>query len=316
MAEFNGQLDPNYYTSNQQGGGRVADRTPSLRKFYGTDCRETKQRWIAQGIVAKAGTIMQKDAANFLVPHRGFKEKAYVTFYSTLPADESVTIAGLTFTAGASGISKANLAKAWSSLPSGIDYVTAAAQALAAGITADMGAFTAGTLTNYLTDEVLFGDTSANSVAFIYTGTDADPVNLTVTPSLEYDVTVDIVLASQNFQKIEGVLAFDVDTTSGAALNAVFEEATFFADDDGRSFLRWKTVTTGTIPDSEKVYNPVTNAYTPCTSYNTGCYGNTAAAKRAKAAFVTGSEIGIHLFQAGANVGMEDLTNALVGSPT
>ena len=149
MAEYNGQLDPRYYDQNQQGGGRIADRTPSLRKFYGTEDSSTKQRWVAAGIVAKAGTIMQCDNAGYLVPHRGFKEKAIVTFLATLTVGKVVTIAGLTFTAGSSGCTVANLVKAWSSIPAGTGYVAAAAAALAAGITAAMGTFTAGTLTNY-----------------------------------------------------------------------------------------------------------------------------------------------------------------------
>jgi hypothetical protein len=317
MAEYNGQLDPRYYDQNQQGGGRVADRTPSLRKFYGIDCHETTQRWIASGVVAKAGTIMQCDNAGYLVPHRGFKEKAVVTFLDTLTSGKVVTIAGLTFTAGSSGCTVANLVKAWSSIPASTGYVAAASAALAAGITARMGTFTAGTLTNYLTDEITVGDISPNAVAFVYIGTDVDPANLTViTDNVASLTTVDIILALQNFQKIEGVLAVDVDNTSAAAYAPIFEEGTFFADDDGRSFLRWITATSGSVPDSEKVYNPITNTYVPCTAYNTGCYGTTEAAKRAKQRFVTGSEIDIYLFQTGANVGMEDLTNALVGSPT
>jgi hypothetical protein len=389
--EYNGQLDPRYYDQNQQGGGRIANRTPSLRKFYGIEEYSTKQRWVALGVVAKAGTIMQCDSANFLVPHRGFKEKAFVTFVNALTVGKEVTIAGLTFTATVGGAGITKLAKAWSSLAASTAFTVASPQtagtgnatfttgsttatfatapALKAGtalfgtdnifigiLASDTvttsgtlvanpvgagtaytstvaaafsyiagnsattvaigGFFTAGTLTNYLTDEIAIGDTAASAVAFVHTGADVDPTNLVVTTDNVATLTsIDIVLASENFQKLEGVLAVDVNNTAAAGYAPVFNEGTFFADDDGRSFLRWKTTTTNTIPDSEKVYNPVTNTYVTCTTYDTRCSGNSDIAKRAKERFVNGSEIGIYLFQPGANIEMEYLTNALVGSP-
>lgn len=306
---LNGQLDPTYYNQNQLAGARVADRNPPMRKFYGIEDHCSTLRWIASGVVAKAGTIMQKDSMNFLVPHRGYKEKAIVTFLATLTSGKVATIAGLTFTAGSSGCTVSNLVKAWKDIPVGTSAADATTLAAANGITSAIGTFTSGTLTNYLSEAVTVNDIAPNSVAFVYTGTDADPSNLTVTSDNVATLTsVDIIIASQDFQKIEGVLCFDVNTIAGATQYAVYEEGCFYADDDGRSFLRWRKET------GDTVYDPVNDVNVACTAYNTGCYGNTNAAQRAKQAFVSGSEFDIFLFQAGANISLQSETDYLVGA--
>jgi flagellin len=71
------------------------------------------------------------------------KQVSTVTFQA-LATGQSVTVAGLTFTAGSDGISAANLQKAYGAAAAGDAFGAATAKLAAANVTTAMGAFTAG----------------------------------------------------------------------------------------------------------------------------------------------------------------------------
>lgn len=192
-------------------------------------------------------------------------------------------------TSGTSGTLVANPVGA------GTAYTTTVAAAFSyiagdsAATVAKGGFFTAGTLTGYTTqgsdsDTVVFTATTAlaNATDVAATGTGTAP-------------TIVISGGSATFVKPVAVTLYDVDATSAAVATQVYTEACFWGDDyNGTtvlnpSFLRWYT------DPSETVYNASTGLSVACTSYNTGCFGNSTAMQKLKRMYVSGTEFSVYL---------------------
>ena len=147
------------------------------------------------------------------------------------------------------------------------------------------GFFTAGTLTGYVTtgadaNTILFTATTAlaNATDVAATGTGTAP-------------TIAIAAGGATFVKPKAVLLYDVDATSAVTAAQVYTEAHFWGDDlsGNASFLRWYT------DPSETVYNASTGTTTTCTTYNTGCYGDSIAMQKLKRMYVSGTEFKVYL---------------------
>lgn len=261
-------------------GGRFdyADYTPQ-RTFYRSECTKTKQSVIKSGQVLKARTFLESDANGKLIAHTGLSESAIVKF-AALTAGQTLILAGLTWTAGGSGTTVAQLAAAWANIASGTVYTSLSA------ITAG-GTFTAGTLTGWSTSLQVFGANStaatvvagANEVVFTSTGGLSNVTDLAATGTGTAP-TISKVDGATAFNKIAGVTVYDVDATSADVASAVYVEASFWA-----SALVWAvdpTVDTITKPDGTTVL---------CTAYNTGTLRESADATRLlQSKFVEGTE--------------------------
>lgn len=261
-------------------GGRLdyADYVPQ-KTFFRSECTKTKQSVIKSGQVLKARTFLESDANGKLIAHTGLSESAIVKF-AALTAGQTLILAGLTWTAGGSGTTVAQLAAAWGNIAAGTGY--AALSAITAG-----GTFTAGTLTGWATSLQVFGANSTaativagtNEVVFTSTGglTNATDLAATGTGTAPTISKVDGVTA---FNKIAGLTVYDVDATSADVAASVYIEASLWA-----SAIVWAvdpTVDTITKPDGTTVL---------CTAYNTGTLRESADATRLlQSKFVEGTE--------------------------
>lgn len=258
------------FDTQQNGVTRYSATTPK-RKFFGADNSKSAVKTIKQGQVLKAGTFLESDSAGKLIAHGNIAESALVTFTTALTSGQTLIIAGLTWTAGGSGTTVAQLVTAWKDIAVGTGY--AALSTRTGG-----GSFTAGTLTGYATeahdaDTVIFNAATAlaNATDVAATGTGTAP-------------TITILAGTATFNKISGVTMYDVDATSSDVDASIYIEASFWAQDDGYDFLLWAVdpaVDKITLADGTTV---------ACTAYNTGCKGTSAAARRLKQKFVEGSE--------------------------
>lgn len=264
----------------QQSGGWDAypDRV-TLRQFYKKDeCAETDNATIASGQVILAGTFLERDTTSpyHLKVHGGITESTLATFDTALTAGQTLIVAGLTFTSGASGTTAAQLVTAFNN--NGTGFASGTGYAAMTGVTNTIngGTFTAGTLTGYNTepkdaDTVLFNAAASGAAAtdIAFTGTGTAP-------------TLVKTEGTATFNKIAGVTIYDVDATSAAVDAEVYVEASFWGDDDGTTFLRWAVDTTDVLTKAD-------GTTVALTAYNTGCSGVTAASNNLKKKFVEGS---------------------------
>ena len=251
--------------TTQRNGGFVSypDRV-STKTFFRSSDRFTKSVTIKSGQVLKGLSFLESDAAGKCIAHSGFSESAVVTF-TALTAGQTLILAGLTFTAGGSGTTAAQLATSWAGIADGTAFgdITSAVG----------GSFTAGALTGYFTeyvdaDTVLFNSSSAliNATNVAATGTGASAATITITAG------------TTTKDPIAGVLCFDVDASSGDVQASAYTEASFWAD-----ALVWAV---DTAADTITLSDGTTVA---CTSYNTGCSGTSDASNLLKQKFVEGS---------------------------
>jgi len=260
---------------NYAGNSIYPNKVQGRGVFFRKDFRETTTVTVKQGQVLKAHTFLESDAAGKCIAHGPITEATLATFVALTSGQTSIA-GGLTFTAGASGISAINLAIAWATADVGDTAAAATTKIAAAGITAAMGTFTAGTLAGWTTERSGTGAVvSFNSTA---TGTNATDLAFTGTGTAP---ALSKVEGSTSFRPIAGALLYDVDASAGDVNAAAYLKASFWAD-----ALVWAvnpavdTVTSAT--------DGVTDV--PCTPYNTGCSGSSAASNLLKKKFVEGSE--------------------------
>ncbi len=250
------------------GGYQVfANRTRTKTFFRATD-RYTKTVTVKAGQVLKAHSFLESDADGKVIAHSGFTEATLVTF-AAITSGQTQILAGLTFTSGASGTTAAQLATAWGVINTGDTAAAATTKIAAAGITAAMGTFTAGTLAGWETEPF-----AATKVQFRSTAPGTNPTDLADTGTAT-DPTFAVVQGETALNKIAGVLAFDVDATSADVDASAYTKASFWAD-----ALVWAvdpTVDTITKFDGTTV---------AVTAYNTGCYGTSPEAIRLQKKFV------------------------------
>jgi hypothetical protein len=258
--------------TNNGGWITYPDQTPKAT-FARAGDRASKIVTVKSGQVIKALSFVESDVNGKVIAHGGLVESALVTFASGITTGQTVILAGLTFTAGSSSVTAAQLADIWSGLVSGTTSAQANAIILAKGYpVATIGVFS-GTLAGY-------GTTSASptKVRFDATGTGAaSATDVAITGTGAGAGSVAIVQYAA-FNKIAGVLAFDVDATSGDVEASVYTEASFWAD-----ALVWAVdVTVDTITTSAGT--------TACTAYNTGCSGTSAESNLLKKKFVENTD--------------------------
>lgn len=244
------------------------------RTFFRASDRATKTITIKSGQVLKAKSFLETDTTGKAIAHSGINEVATVTFPTKVDTGETVIIAGLTFTAGTNATTtQAQLVAAWKNLPAGITAANAnTAQGTA--VSAEIGTFTAGTLTGYSSDT----SATAGSVDFRSTTPNAGVTDLTVTGTGDAS-SVTVVALNDPMKKIAGVTIYDVDASGGDVDAEVYTEASFWAD-----ALVWAVdVDTDTIT----LFDGTTKAVT---HYNTGCAGTSAAAILLQKKFVEGTE--------------------------
>lgn len=246
---------------NEKNGGFNAYPDNLKKKiFFRASDRYTKPVTVKAGQVLKAFSFLQTDPTGKVVAHSGLTESAHVTF-SALTAGQTLIIAGLTFTAGASGTTATQLAKAWAGLSDGYT-----------GGTVTGGTFT-GTLTGYSTEAV-----DADTVVFNATSANTNATDIVATGTGAAAATITIVQGDTAMAPIAGVLAFDVDASAGDVDATAFDDASFWAD-----ALVWAvdpSVDTITLADGSTV---------ACTTYNTGCFGTSKASNLLKQKFVENS---------------------------
>ena len=274
------------YDSQVLGSGRLADKTPVKKKYASIEAPCSKVVDFASGQVLKAGTFFHFNSSGLAVAGLNIAESALVTFTTALTAGQTLIMAGLTFTAGASGTTVAQLVEAWSNLGDGIASGTGYADLTAVTDSTAGGTFTAGTLTGYAVEKV-----DANTVVFNAIPALANATNVAATGTGAAP-TITISAGSASWTPPAGVTAYDVDTTDGIASAAVFMEAELWGVDDGTCWLRWKTDPQETIP----LLDGTTRA---CTAYNTGASGITAESNRLKQLYVNGSEIEVYFYNEG-----------------
>jgi len=253
MAEYNG-------------GFQSYPERVTKKIFFRSDDRFTKSVTVKQGQVLKALSFVESDSTGKVIAHTGLSESAIVTF-KALTAGQTMILAGLTFTAGASGATVAQLTTSWSGIAAGTGF--------AAITSAVGGTFTAGSMTGFNTivnsdaSSVIFTSTTAlsNVADLAATGTGAAP-------------TISKVDGAASFNKIAGVLLMDVDATSADVEATVYTEASFWAD-----ALVWA------VDPSKDAIVKADGSTVACTAYNTGTYGSDAAStKRLRSKFIEGSE--------------------------
>jgi len=273
----------NWEDSQQSGGyDKYPDRV-TKRVFYRKDiARRTKPATIASGQVILAGTFLERSSTSpyNLIVHGGIAETALVTINEALASAATLTVgtAGIVFTVGSGGASIEQLVKAMAVLTGG-DTTTAANTALlAAGIPTTVGTFTSGTGPAFQ-----FSKVDANTASASATTLASDVTNLAVAASAGAAPTVTVVAGTATFNKIEGVTIYDVDATSAAVASEVFSEASFWADDDGTTFIRWAN-------DPSAILTKADGSTVAATAYNTGAAGTSAASNNLKQKFVSGSE--------------------------
>lgn len=264
------------FDSQGQGGWNTFPDRVTKKIFYKKDViPKTKPAVITSGQVIKAYTPLAATATTGkLVVHPGFTQSARVTFSAGIDSGETVILGGLTFTAGTSGATAAQLFAAWSNNGAGIPVGTGYASL--AHIT-DGGTFTAGTMT-------LFNVTALDATTLLFNSTLAltDATDLAATGTGAAAVTIVNTEGVATRTPIAGYTAYDVNASSADTKADVYISASFWADDDGTCALRWASSTGETMTNAD-------GTTTAVTAFNTGCAGDLAANRLHKQLFVAGS---------------------------
>jgi len=248
-----------FYSEKNGGFNAYPDRT-QRKIFFRTTDRFTKTVTVKSGQVLKALSFLESDATGKVVAHSGLTESAHITF-TALTSGQTLIMAGLTFTAGASGTTATQLATAWAGLTDGY-----------AGGSVPGGTFT-GTLTGYSTEKV-----DTDTVVFNATSANTNATDVAATGTGAAAATITIVQGDTTLAPIAGVLCFDVDASASDVKASAFDDASFWAD-----ALVWAV---DTAVDTITLSDGTTKA---CTTYNTGCYGTSEASNLLKQKFVDNS---------------------------
>ena len=285
-----------------QNGGwiKYPDRV-TTRTFFRADDRYTRKGTLLAGQVIKGYSFLEsiKSGANAgkLQPHRGLSEATIVKFNLksgnatlALTSTETMILGGLTFTAGTSGITPAQLALAWAYIADGVTAAAATTAAAANGITAAMGTFTAGTFSGWNTYPAMSA-TDVDCVDFRGSTylTNASDLSASGTGTAP---TLSNVQGTTSFNLIAGISLYDaiagvVDPASTTTLSSsvdteitIYTEASFWAE-----ALVWAV-----NPLDDLVYDSLGNGIAP-SGYNRGVYGpDVATTRRLMKQFVEQSE--------------------------
>lgn len=209
------------------------DTSTRFNDPIGVRCGSTLSLPIASGQVLKAGTLLTKSGPS-LIKLPSCAESTSFVFDADITGTSAKkvvwTVAGLTITSATNILYLSDLFL----LLSGAEAGTTGAALLAAYTAAGGTGFTsvAGTLTGYhvLTDatnkKFLFVSssfqTNVSDLTFTLVDTASSPVDLSS------HVTAATVAFSSSI--VHGILAVDIDTTSGAASGAVYEDGEFYSN--------------------------------------------------------------------------------------
>lgn len=197
----------------------------------GVICGHTVSLPIASGQVLKAGTLLTKSGPS-LVKLPSCAESTSFVFDADITGTSAKkvvwTVAGLTITSATNILYLADLFL----LLSGAEAGTTGAALLATYTAAGGSGFTsvAGTLTGYH----VLGDLTNKKLLFVSSSFQTNVSDLTSTlvdtASSPVDLSSHVTTATVAFSSsiVHGVLAMDIDTTSGAASAAVFEDGKFY----------------------------------------------------------------------------------------
>jgi len=207
----------------------------------------TRAVTVASGQVLKAMSWVESNTAGKLIAHAPLVEVASIEF-AAIDAAETIILGGLTWTAGGSGTTAAQLATAFASIADSTGYADLADRT-------DGGSFTAGTLTGWDTQEV-----EADGITVLFTATTAAAMTDLADTGTGDDPTVTIVqYAASN--KVAGLLAMDVNATSGDTEAQMYISGNFWEE-----AINWGVnVAVDTVENSD-------GTTTACTAYETGCY--------------------------------------------
>jgi hypothetical protein len=244
--------------------------------FFRADDRQTKTVTILSGQILKAHSFLETNSAGKAIAHTGLTESNTIGFNVIVAASglaltsaQTLIINGLTFTAGSAGATPAQLATAWAGITSGM-AAAAVPNAPATTVGVFSGTFTAGFMTE---------PSTATSIVVNSTVPASDVTNIAaITGTGAAAATLATVAGTATFNKIAGVLLYDVDASAGDVDATVYTEASFWA-----SALNWATT-----PD--EVFTKVDGTTIAFTAYNTGCEGTSAASNLLKQKFVENSE--------------------------
>lgn len=262
--------------ATNNGAWKTYDNYTPSRIFYRSEKTKTKVGTIKSGQILKARSFLESDANGKLVAHGTIAESAHVQFTTALTNGQTMILAGLTWTAGASGTTVAQLITAWRDIAAGTGY--AALSARTGG-----GSFTAGTLTGYYTEYL-----DADSVVFNAATALTNATDVAATGTGAAAATIVIVAGTTTFNKIAGMTVYDVDATSADVDAAVYVEGSFWHD-----AIVWAVdpaVDTITKEDGTTV---------AVSTYNTGAFGTSAASDLLKQKFVEGSNFEIGFLRTG-----------------
>lgn len=205
----------------------------------------TKPVTVASGQVLKRMSWLESQTDGTVIAKAPLVEIASVVF-ADIDAAETTILAGLTWTAGASGTTAAELAAAWTDIDAGTGYAD-----LSDRVTG--GSFTAGTLTGYST-------TTVNSTTVLFSASSVAAATDVADTGTGDDPTITIVqYAASN--AVVGLLAVDVDATSAAVEAQAYISGNFWEE--------------GIVWGVDTTVDTITNyqgTAVSCTTYQTGAH--------------------------------------------
>jgi hypothetical protein len=235
-----GTLAPNVLGNN--GGWKDLGRRSVTHKYRGAIPPVTTQKIVVKsGQVLKARSWLQADTAGKMIAKAPVVEIGTVVF-GAITSGQTVILGGLTWTAGGSGTTAAQLATAWAGITAGATHTSLAGRT-------GGGSFTAGTFTaQYNTIQ-----TSVNTVVF-YGITTGNLTDIASTGTGAASAVVTVVVAST--APVEGLLAMDVDATAGDVEAQMYLSGNFWTES-----ILWGVVPTVDVVTSSAGVNVAVTAY-------------------------------------------------------
>lgn len=230
--------------------------------FFRAANRATKTVTVKSGQVLKAHSFVESENDGRVVAHKPITESNVVKF-AALTNGQTLILGGLTFTAGASGASAADLAASWAGIAAGT---------AAASITSAVNGTFSGTLTGWSTEAYNSTSVVFNSSAPMTNATDLAATGTGTAPAISK------VDGQTTFAKIAGVLVYDVDATGADVEAQVYTEASLWND-----ALVWA------VDPNQDTITKRDGTTVACTAYNTGAFGTSASSNNLKKKFVEAS---------------------------
>ena len=261
---------PEYAYTTPTNAGRIIVGSPVPLRKYAYEGAEQEVEWqfgtIASGQVLKAGTPLTFNATGRLIAYPGVSESAVVTF-APIASGKTVVIGGLTWTAGGSGTTAAQLATAFADIAAGTSHDDLADRT-------GGGSFTAGTLSGWFTQSW-----TSTEVTFYSTTLRTNVTNLADTGN---GSGTSISITAGGDYKLVAWTVMDVDATSAEVpLFTVLTEACLDLgcnEPNFQYFFKLKGSPTDTV-------NGVA-----CTYFDTGCWGQDAEAVTRRFNFISNTE--------------------------